>query len=250
MKKFLILTFLLTVLTLPVRAEQPAAEKYRQMFASGNFFVEYEVADSSSVLVYSGIFGGTKKHRHEIRAGQNGERIAKVGSVNDKYPLALYQNGKYYKFILDTGLAPNSMAGGIKTSKFKRYAIVIEEGNLNSPNLDPDEGWQNVRADLSLPEIFIVLFPNDPMNDAAQNFTRPIFNGSSKRTIDDKEFNCDQYISEIKSLSGAVIALEAYNILYDGDKLARLQKYLVRDDKELLVSDLIIHELSAQGKCL
>ena len=45
MKKFLIVTLLLMALALPASAEQTAAEQYRQMFASGNFYVEYEVAD-------------------------------------------------------------------------------------------------------------------------------------------------------------------------------------------------------------
>lgn len=51
MKKFLIATLLLSVLALPASAEQPAAEQYRQMFASGNFYVEYRVADKDKQLI-------------------------------------------------------------------------------------------------------------------------------------------------------------------------------------------------------
>ena len=250
MKKFLIVALLLSALALPVSAEQPAAEQYRQMFSSGNFYVEYEVADKSghwilsetvdpSAMSFWGMTRDTKKHRNEIRAGQKGRRIAKSGSIKDKYPSALYQGGKYYKFTLNAKTS-------LSSTKFIRRAIVIDESELYSPTLDPDEHWGNVRKDLTLPEVFNVFFPNDPMNDDAQISGKPTFNGESKRTIDNKEYDCDQYINNIKSLSGAVIALEAYNMLYDGGKLVRIQKYLCRDDKEFLVSDLIIKEISAQ----
>ena len=43
MKKFLLLVLILTAITLPANAEQPAAEEYRQMFRSGNFYVEYQM---------------------------------------------------------------------------------------------------------------------------------------------------------------------------------------------------------------
>lgn len=256
MKKFLILTVLLVAFALPVSAEQPAAEQYRQMFASGNFYVEYEVADksghwvipesiSSSTVRHLGMVRDQKKHRNEVRAGRNGQRVAKLG-VKDKYPKALYQNGKYYKFIVEEKPAFSPGLMGEPRIKILRRAILLDENELYSPTLDPDEHWETVRKDLSLPEAFRVLFPNDPMNDDAQISPKPTFNGESKRTIDNKEYDCDQYINDIKSLSGAVIALEAYNMLYDGGKLVRIQKYLVRDGKELLVNDFIVKEISAQ----
>lgn len=254
MKKFLILTLLLSALTLPVNAEQLAAEQYRQMFASGNFFVEYEVVDKSgqwiksdgfsSQMTYSRVVRDVKKRRNEIRAGLNGRRIAKSGSIKDKYPKALYRDGKYYKFTKMEEESSNIFFGASKS--LLRNAYVLEEDKLYSPTLDPDDSWQTVRENLALPEIFCVLFPNDPMNDAAQFFPKPIFNGTSKRTIDKKEYDCDQYINDIKSLAGTVIAQEAYNMLYDGGKLVRIQKYLLRDGKELLINDLVIKEISAK----
>ena len=241
MKKFLIVTLLLMALALPASAEQPAAEQYRQMFASGNFYVEYEVADSSGywknpALLRTNILGIPKKGlKHEIRAGLNGQRISKLGSMKDKYPSALYQDGKYYKFIeVDA------------EKKSLRRALLLDESQLYAPTLNPDEKWQTVRKDLTLPEVFNVFFPNDPMNDNAQIAPKPTFNGESKRTIDNKEYDCDQYINNIKSLAGTLIAQEAYNMLYDDGKLVRIQKYLVRDGKEILANDLIIHEISAQ----
>ena len=232
MKNFLILTVLLTALALPVSAEQPAAEQYRQMFASGNFYVEYEVADKYNY----------KKPRI-IRAGRHGQRIAKVG-LKDKYPSALYRNGKYYRFTKVEEESSNIIMG--HTKKLLRNAYVLDEDKLYSPTLDPDEHWQTVRKDLALPEVFCVFFPNDPMSDAANISSKPIFNGDSKREIDGKEYDCDQYLSDIKSLAGTTVAQRAYNAIYDGGKLVRIQECLVRGDKEFPVSDLIIHAISSE----
>lgn len=231
MKKFLILTFLLTVLTLPVYAEQPVAEQYRQMFASGNFYVEYEVADRYS-----------SKKNHIIRAGRYGERIAKIG-LKDKYPSALYRDGKYYRFTKVEEETSNIFFGS-RGKNILRNAYVLDEDKLYSPTLDPDEHWQTVRKDLALPEVFCIFFPNDPMNDTTQIFSNPIFNGSSKRKIDNKEYDCDQYVNDIKSLAGTTVAQQTYNAFYDNGKLVRIQKYLLCDGKGLLISDLIIHAIS------
>lgn len=262
MKKFLIITLLFVAFALPVFAEQPAAEQYRQMFSSGNFYLEYEVADISGYWGYDspsprkkiftaslhsnfnfGMPAYDKKKQHIIRAGRYGQRITKVG-LEDKYPRAFYRDGKYYRFTKTEEESSNIFFGASK--QILRNAYVLDEEKIYSPNLDPDDKWQNVRDDLALPEVFCVLFPNDPMNDYAQLLPKPIFNGSFKRTIEDKEYDCDQYINDIKSMAGTVIAQEAYNILYDSNKLVRVQKYLLRDGKEFLITDLIIHNVNSQ----
>lgn len=232
MKKIFILILLFTAFTLPVSAEQPAAEQYRQMFASGNFYVEYEVADKYS-----------SKKTHIIRAGRHGQRIAKVG-LKDKYPSALYRDGKYYRFTKVEEETSNIFFGSSKS--ILRNAYVLDEDKLYSPTLDPDEHWQTVRKDLALPEVFCVFFPNDPMNDTEQISPNPIFKSSSKRKIDGKEYDCDQYIKDIKSLADTTVAQEAYNALYENGKLVRIQKYLLCDSKGFLGSDLIIHVISSE----
>ena len=239
-KKFLILTLLFVAFALPVSAEQPAAEQYRQMFASGNFFVEYEVVDSSAVWV---ALQYNKKKPHIIKAGRQGQRIAKVG-LKDKYPSALYRDGKYYRFTKVEEESSNIFFGSSKS--ILRNAYVLDEDKLYYPTLDPDDHWQSIREDLALPDALRVLFPNDPMNDDANISSKPIFNGDSKREIDGKEYDCDQYLSDIKSLAGTTVAQQTYNALYDGGKLVRIQKYLLRDGKEFLVSDLVIHAISSE----
>lgn len=252
MKKIFILILLFTAFTLPVSAEQPAAEQYRQMFASGNFYVEYRVADKNKqlnksaqqMLAFLGKMNdNSKKPTHEIRAGLNGQRIAKTG-IKEKYPSALYRDGNYYKFIVSSEESSNIIIGS--HTKTLRNAYLLHEDKLYSPNLDPDEHWETVRKDLTLPEAFNIFFPNDPMNDAAQIAPKLLFNGESKRTIENKEYNCDQYINDMKNLEGTVIAQEAYNMLYDGGKLVRIQKYLCHDGKEFLITDLIIDSISTQ----
>jgi hypothetical protein len=249
MRKFLIVTLLLAALSLPASAEQPAAEQYRQMFASGNFYVEYEVADKSGYWSNLSarrinILGIPKKNlKHEIRAGLNGQRISKTGNIKDKYLSALYRDGKYYKFI---NAEETSLGLSGAHTKNSREALILDESNLYAPTLDPDEHWEIVRKDLTLPEVFKIFFPNDSMNDDAQIYPKPIFNGDSKQTIDNKEYDCDQYVNDIKSVAGTVIAQEVYNMLYEGGKLVRIQKYLIRDGEEILTNDLIIHAISAQ----
>ena len=76
MKKVLIVTLLLMALVLPASAEQPAAEQYRQMFASGNFYVEYQMymLRNEKARPISGIMAF---------AGQNGDRMYPSGACQD-----------------------------------------------------------------------------------------------------------------------------------------------------------------------
>ena len=234
MKNFLLLVLILSAVTLPVRAEQPAAEEYRQMFRSGNFYVEYQA---------TGYLAHMKKHRgRAIKAGRNGERVTKA-DVKNKYPDALYRDGKYYRFFVSKEESSNIIIGS--TTNTLRHAFVLDESRLHDPNLDPDEKWRSVRGELALPDELAVFCWDEPFRN---NFTAaPVYVESSKLTIDKKEYDCDRYVADIKSLAGTVIAQEAYNMLYDGGKLVRVQKYFLRDGKEFLNSDLIVHTISAQA---
>lgn len=266
MKRFLVLTLLLTALILPVAAEQPAAEEYRQMFRSGNFYVEYKIPDEQQKIYTKNSRinitnmhkyiqkmlknSNSKKPNYTICAARNGERLLKSSSI-EKYPDALYRDGKYYRFIVDTEQSSNILIGS--TSKTIRRVIMLDEDELYSPTLDPDEEWNYIREDLALPEELAVFYWNDPFRDNFQNQSPPRYNGSAKRVVKssskkvpDKEFDCDQYVNDIKNLSGAIIAQEVYNMLYEDGKLVRIQKYFVRDGKEKLLNELIINKISSQ----
>ncbi|MBR2518855.1 MAG: hypothetical protein IKE46_03590 [Selenomonadaceae bacterium] len=250
MKKFLLLALLLTAINLSASAEQPAAEEYRQMFRSGNFYVEYQkfyggVAFSSKsnrgIDILRERSAYMKKYRgRAIKAGRNGERVTKT-DVKNKYPDALFQDGKYYRFVVSKEESSNIIIGS--TTNTLRHAFVLDESRLNDPNLDPDEKWRSVRSELALPDELAVFCWDEPFRN---NFTAaPVYVDSSKLTIDKKEYDCDRYVADIKSLAGTVIAQEAYNMLYDGGKLVRVQKYFLRDGNEFLNGDLLVHTISA-----
>ena len=283
MKKFLLLVLILSAVTLPVRAEQSAAEEYRQMFRSGNFYVEYQFSVPNKV---TNAFVGSKIRSPKFTlAGQDGNRMQRIkvestfsefwnyygdqiklssiylaaqssinrtnlqyahqsrgffGSKEKNYPDALYRDGKYYRFRkVNQYLDKTKIYGSDGTV----YGKVLAQEDLNSPTLNQDDEWNYIREDLSLPDELAVFCWDEPFRD---NFTpAPAYNGSSKRTVDGKEYDCDQYVVDVKSLAGTVIAQEAYNMLYDGGKLVRVQKYLLRDGKEELVVEAEINNISS-----
>ena len=164
-------------------------------------------------------------------------KVFTYSAANKDYPDVLYKDGKYYRFISSaqgiTSLVPFGKKASVK-------AYVLPESELGSSALSKKQDWEFVCEDLTLPDEFCVFFSDDPMRKGFQTNPNPRYNGSSKRSIDDKEYDCDQYLNEIKSLAGTIIAQEAYNVLYDGGKLVRIQKYLLRDGKEFHLYDNII----------
>lgn len=270
MKKFLILTAFFTVLALPVSAENPVAEQYRQMFASGNFYVECQMFGDAEIkwgfsrpkkavsakLIYAGKNGNrsfrsvmTKNPKSNwafsdldlsklyLGIDSSTRNVLTYSTASKDWPDVMYKDGKYYRFI---SVLKSQMYGLGKSIK----AYVLPESEFGSSALNENEDWEYVKEDLTLPDEFCVFFQSDPMRDGFQTKPTPYFNGSSIRTVDGKEYDCDQYINDIKSLSNTVIAQEVYNVLYDGGKLARIQKYFLRDGKEIHLYDNVVLTLS------
>lgn len=236
------------------------------MFRGGNFYVECQLFGDEEIKWG---FGRPKKATSAklIYAGKNGVRSFR--SVNTKdpktnwdfndldlsklylgidsaernvltystaskdWPDVLYSDGKYYRFIY-------SLKGGMFGLSKEIKAYVLPESELNSSTLDENQDWEFVCEDLTLPDEFSVFFPNDPMRKGFQAKPTPYYNGSSKSSFNGKEYECDQYINDIKSLAGTIIAQEAYNVLYDGSKLVCIQKYFLRDGKEFHLYDNVI----------
>ena len=267
----ILMTIVFLISSQNANAEQPMAEQYRQMFKSGNFYVEYQMFKeidapvlghykyNSANIVLAGKDG--KRMMRETSTGgifsvsisrtsfggifDNNEletaytsnyntRIFKPHMSNKKnYPDVLYSNGKYYRFIDPANgvVGPFSFLGGKK----EYSAIVLPEDQLNSPNLDENEEWDFVREDLNLPDELTIFYWDDPFRNNLFDIPAPRYNGESKVTFENKEYSCDQYLIDIKSLAGNVIAQEAYNMLYENGQLKVIQKYLLRDGKEILI---------------
>ena len=224
----------LTISTAEVSAEQAAAEQYRQMFRSGNFYVEYQRIDhfvDPSDSVRAGIYNAFF------------ERIRTAQKAN--HPDAIYRDEKYYRFLTSLKASRDIMVG-MPSWKAVTKSIVLPEAELDSPNLNPDEEWQYIRSDLALPEELAVLYWNDPFRADNIDTPAPYFNGSSTRTVGKKDYDCDQYIADIKSTAGTTLAQWAYNMLYENGKLVRIQKYFLRDGQESLIAELNIKTLTDQ----
>lgn len=254
----------LTISTTEVSAEQAAAEQYRQMFRSGNFYVECQASKpfgnyiaNSGISTYAGQNG--KRMQRTVRQGNFGSYgifsvsafaimqpddfysessqnfnvidMYKTGMYTSekskKRPDFLYQNGKYYRF--EATRANKNVIGWVLSENQSDYSTA-----------------KNIRKELALPKELAVFYWDDPFKDKKFNLPAPHYNGSSTRTVDEKTYECDQYISDIKSMTGTLIAQEAYNMLYNDGKLVMVQKYLIRDGKEYHALDLKIINLTAE----
>lgn len=266
-------------------AEQPAADTYRQIFHSGNFYVEYSVTpyrllrdaskeemndearvvytlveDANASASYYEPVGSGVVHVLTSRDGKrmkstiipknklqnsrvnpgisitgimgglfNHDKSSKKSPQLIKQPNALYKDGKYYRFYQNNGMAI--------------VARMISENDLSADWLDGGEGWCFVRKELAIPDELAVFCWNDSYRDQVLSRQAPVFNGSTKCSVGSKEYDCDQYVSNIMATNGMVVAFDAYNLLYADGKLVRIQKFFSRNGKETMVSDMIVRKL-------
>ncbi len=260
-KLLIFFIFLFLISSSTVSAEQAAAEQYRQMFKNGNFYVEYKLTEFYPKINFNTPFESITKqlreqrvyesdqsgwgwlfgHKHEDNfkfiAGQNGKRIK--STLKSKFPAAMYQDGKYYRCWIDFSVKP-------KKNKYPQKMIVLSESEINSPFLNPYQQWKDIKKDLSLPEELAVFYWDEPYRKDLDKTSAPKYNGSSTRTIDKQDYECDQYVSYISSLTNSNIAMEAYNMLYQNGQLVKIQKYFIRNGKETLVSEMDIKTISSQ----
>ena len=254
-------------------AEQAAAETYRQMFREGNFYVEFQIEVTKNIRnepfegygLTSSIpktfnrvskkfnpakqnflqklgsnpfsFSSKTKTEFQILAGKNGARVYRE-NLKAKNPEVLYKDGEYYNFFRDP------VEG--KPNKFTRRMLILSEEKLNSQVLEPQEGWQDIRTELALPDELAIFYWNEPYREQDSGWGEPVYNGSSTREINKKTYDCDQYISDIKSLAGTIIAQEVYNALYENGKLVMVQKYFLRDGKEKLIETVNVKNITSQ----
>ena len=301
-----ILTILLTLVLIEpssVSAEQAAAEQYRQMFRSGNFYVECQIFSTirsyniaSGLLTYAGKDGmrmqrttvSNTKVRNKSKGGpiilpifnlsvdspqmspsyfwsseltnymfydqysrinpkkvfnNSRSRANNIITIKEKkYPDVMYKNGKYYRIKSDEEMG----SIGFRNKKSNKiFAMVLSEDKLDSPYLDPDEEWQYIKQDLSLPDELAIFYWEDKFHQNPFG-VKPYYNGNSKRTIDEKEYDCDQYLIDIKTLAGTNAAREAYNMLYENGQLVMIQKYLLYKGKEKLMRTIKIGAISSE----
>ncbi|SFW54858.1 hypothetical protein SAMN02910323_2369 [Selenomonas ruminantium] len=201
-----------------VSAQQPAETDYRNMLQQQEFVLSYEYD------------GQTEKVRI---IGDPAKRMTAVletrGKKNYWMPKVLGTNDKLYQFYEEKGMK----------------AKVLPLNMLGSDKLSPDEKWLDKKVRLALPEELSVLAWQDKWTSHPQSLGAPVFSGSSKRQMGSDEYDCDQYICDIRNQAGGVSGQLAYNLLYKDGKLVKVQKYLLYKGTQQLLSTLNIMEFQA-----
>ena len=198
-----------------VSAEQAAADEYRKIFSSGNFYVEFK--DKWGVRILAGKNGARmERMRYHFESGGMiwlNPLGAIFGGGEGKNPEVLYKNGKYYQFVA------------------KDKANVCDEKNIHDENINPRSGWNKISQKLALPDELAVFFWKDPFRLKSSAISAPTFMNSFKKNIDGKEYNCDKYSCDIKTANGKLSAVLVYELVYDAGKLFRVESFIFRNKK-------------------
>ena len=225
MKRKFILLFALNLLLFVnyAFAEQAAAEKYRQIFQSGTFYLEYKDSNESKVLAE---FDNKRMERIKYIKMNWVTYFNPLGALfggsGSKCPEVLYQNGKYYQFIDEDA------------------AIVLSEDKLNDENLDPRQGWNLVKKKLAVPSELSVFYWNDPYRQKTSAINSPKFSESKKKRIGNKEYDCDVYISEIKGMKDVRLI---YETLYIEGNLVEIHSSILQNEILYPVNKLQIKKI-------
>ncbi|MBQ9478517.1 MAG: hypothetical protein IJU71_03100 [Selenomonadaceae bacterium] len=231
----------LSMLTGTTHAEQPAAEEYRRLFSSGTFYLEYRDEnlskmvkdyDSKQIKVLAS-FDNKRLERSNyvtptwVKACN--PLAALFGNRTSRYPTVLHKDGKYYQFLEND------------------KAIELDEDKLGDENLNPREGWNGVRRKLALPFELSVFCPDDPYSSVSSALGTPTFVNSYKKTVGKKEFDCDRYRAEVKSLSGDDTAQLVYDMIYDQGRMIEADLAIERDGVEYPINKILIKTLTEKA---
>lgn len=227
---------ILTLLTIflatnsALAAENPSAEKYRQMFASPNFYLEYKDKTVNRIVA-------SEDGKRMERAALSSKVIALFSILNpvgalfgggdsDRYPEALHADGKYFQFADE------------------KYATMIEESQMNNEKLNPREGWNSVKSKLALPTELAPLAWEDPYRERAKSFGKPEYRETFQKNVHRKEYSCDRYISDVANGIGGREASLAYDLCYESDgDLKFAQMIILLNGKDYLVNELEIDRI-------
>lgn len=222
------LLFVLYIMSTNAFAEQPVANEYRKIFQSGTFFIEYKDDNESKVLAE---FNNKRMERTSYLKMNWSVYLNPLGALfggsGSKYPEVLHQNGKYYQFIDED------------------IAIVLPENKIKNENLDPRQGWNLVNRKLAIPYELLVFYWNDPYFEKSNSMSPPRFVKSTKNNINNKNYDCDEYVSEIKSLNNEKIQLK-YKMIYDENKLIEASSSILRAGIEYPINKIKIKKISGE----
>lgn len=219
-RKVLAMTLVLSTFATSAFAEQPAAQKYRDILQSGKFYVEYEFDYAKKCLA---VDSDRRMDYTVFKSGGNAALALGLGLINpilaigslfakntSKVPTAYYENGKFYQF------------------EGKKKAFMATEQQLNDINIDPNEGWSSIKSRLALPPELAVFAPNDKFFEATNGATAPKFLESGSKVVGKKEFQFDKYIYDVKGQTGKNLYGMAYYMYYEKGELKEIESYLTK----------------------
>ena len=211
------------------KAEQPAAQEYRKIFASGNFYVEFKDKWGTRILAAKNNMRMERmRYDFESGAGIWFNPLAGLFQQEDKNPEVIYKNGKFYHFVES------------------KKANVCDEKNLRGENMDPRQGWNVISQKLALPDELAIFFWNDSYRLKSSAIDAPIFVESTKKILGGKEFDCDRYICKIKNLSGEEKAQLIFDAFYSEGKIFRVETSIFRNQNFYPVNVLSVKKIQSE----
>ena len=210
-------------------AEQVAAETYRQMFRSGNFYLEYD--DKWGVRILAGKDGQRmERMRYDIESGKMKwlNPLAEIFAGENKSPEVMYRDGKFYHFVE------------------KEKANVCDEKDLQNENLDPRQGWNKIAHKLALPDELAVFCWDDKFRANTPAIAAPVFKESFRKNFKGAEYDCDRYVCEIKTLTGSGTAQIVYEMLYRDGQIFRAESYILRNDRTYPINALDVKKIQPE----
>ena len=226
-KIFTIYFLIISIFPISVSAEQSKAEEYRQIFKSNTFYIEYKDEHTSKIIAAFNNKRAERTNYFKLNWATYFNPLgALFGGSGSKFPEVLYQNGKYYQFVEED------------------VAIVLSDDKLNDENLDPRQGWNNVKSKLAVPNELLVFCWNDSFNNKADLISAPKFSLSTKMKVNEKEYDCDEYISNVKMSNSGVQIL--YKMLYLDGNLVEAHSSILQGGKEYPINKIKINKLQGE----
>lgn len=221
---FVALMFLITGAN--CSAEQSKAQEYREIFSSGNFYVEYDDKNVKRIVAQ---IGGRRMARTNLGGSYRAivSILNPLGAAfdNEKYPEFMYADGKFYKFIESD------------------FALMAREDQLDDENLNPAEGWATIYQSLSLPNELAIFNWNDRFHKVPDALSEPNFVESMKKIIGGKEYDCDRYESKITNAAGNVSATIVFDLCYANGELVLAQSSLSANGREYAINNLVVKKI-------
>ena len=233
-KKFLTLAILTIVnlanFSVVDAAENPSADRYRKIFSSGNFYLEYKDTMLNRIIA-------EENGKRMERAGLSSQMITLFSILN---PIgAIFGGGEMDRY-------PEAMNVGNKFFQFtdEETAMMIEESHMRDENLNPREGWNAAKMMLSIPAELAVFAWNDPYRTNPRSLTEPFYQETNKKSVHGENYSCDRYTSECLNGTHDKVATVAYDMCYnDKNELKIAQMIILRNGKDYLVNELEIERI-------